>query len=75
MVKKEEMTKGAYFFFTVAKVVLVSQWLAYTLSLFICKDFPSWLFRPIGWVYWVFGCLALLGLLATKLGLNDEHKG
>lgn len=75
MERKEPMTKGSKLMFEVAKIILIAQWIATTLGLFVLKDFPAWLFRPIGWVYWVLGCLALAGYLLTKLGLGDEYKG
>lgn len=75
MVKKEKRSKGTQFFVNVFKIVLISQWVAYTLSLFVFKDFPSWLFCPIGWVYWVLGCIAFLGWILVKTGLDNEYKG
>lgn len=75
MVKKEKKTKGAQFFYNVAKILLITMWVSTGFALLVFKDFPNWLFRPIGWVFFIFGCLAVLGVLASKLGLNDEYQG
>jgi len=68
-------TKGAKFFYTVGLAILILQWLVNAVGLFIWKDCPMWLFRPMGWLYWGAGCFVLVGWLATKLGLSDEYKG
>lgn len=75
MERKEPTTKGGKLMYDVAKVILFTQWLVSMAGLFIWKDFPVWLCRPMAWIYWCAGCLALFGYIMSKMGLDDEYKG
>ncbi len=71
----KRITKGGMIFYRVFQAVLAAQFVVNTMGLFIFKTFPPWLFRPMAFIYWLAGCLAIAGLLVSKLGLDNEYKG
>ena len=71
---KRKPTKAAQIFFKVIIVVCLAQWFMNMVGLFMWKDFPAWIFRPMAWVYWLVGCFVILGGILVALGVDDEHK-